>query len=137
MIQLSADSCPLPFLWLSVTQAATIIILWWKTRKNLELTRKQEELDAQMLRKEFLQYKLDTMQEVEDLQNMSHKLDRVAHRFKVRATRIRTERRRHRRLRGRATAERASEREGRGGGREEIGEGERLRIKREQESESA
>ena len=52
--------------------------------KKLHLTKSQEDIDRHMLRREFLEYKLDTMQEVEDLQDMSHKIDKVSRRVKVR-----------------------------------------------------
>jgi len=49
-------------------KAATILVLWWKRSNKLRLTRRQEDFDRHTLRREFLEYKLDTMQEVEDLQ---------------------------------------------------------------------
>jgi len=64
-------------------KAATIIVLWYRRCKRLPLSLRQERIDKYALRREFLEHKLETMQEVEDLQSMSNKIDKVTRRIKL------------------------------------------------------
>ena len=57
--------------------ASMLIIVWWKKRKAKTLSRAQSRLDKFVLRREFLELKLDTMQEISDLASMDSKLDKV------------------------------------------------------------
>ena len=57
--------------------ASMLIIAWWKKRKGKTLSRAQSKLDKFVLRREFLELKLDTMQEISDLASMDSKLDKV------------------------------------------------------------
>ena len=51
--------------------AATILAIWWRRSRN-KLTRRQQKIDRHALRREFLEYKVETLQEVEDLQSMRY-----------------------------------------------------------------
>ena len=66
----------------------TTITLWWKRLKNKRISRRQSKIDKHVLRRAFLELKLDTMQEVEDLQSMSSKIDKVSRQMKMIATKL-------------------------------------------------
>jgi hypothetical protein len=62
--------------------AVTIIVLWWRRKRSIPLSRRLARLDKHVLRREFLEHKLETLQEVEDLQGMSVKLHKVSSHIK-------------------------------------------------------
>jgi len=57
--------------------AAITLVLWWRRMKGRKLTARQSKIDKHALRREFLECQLETMREVEDLQSMGHKMDKV------------------------------------------------------------
>jgi len=62
--------------------AAEILVLWWRRKKGT-LTPTQKRRDRFVLRRQFLEAQMETLQEVEDLEGISSKVRRVGVRIKA------------------------------------------------------
>ena len=62
--------------------AAQILLLWWRRLKGT-LTARQKNADRFVLRRQFLEAQLETLQEVEDLEGMNSKVKKVGARIAV------------------------------------------------------